>query len=159
MANREKLIWRGNPKCRSLCTRSPSGPKFYLEGEEIPAGTLAPALEATMIADKRIERVAATVALPTLAATSPAPLVQVAVVHGDPHPLSIAMLGAPAALEALGDSADLLDLLPLEQSETDLPMPAEPLPVPHNPAADMKPATAPVRAREGQGKKQKGKKK
>jgi hypothetical protein len=116
-----------------------------------------------MIADKRIERVSPTVPLPTLAATNPAPPVQVAVVHGTPHPLSIAALGAPAALEALTDSVDLLDLLPLEQSETDLPMPTDPLPVPHNPAADMKPDTAPVRSRksssddDGRHKRRKGK--
>jgi hypothetical protein len=96
-----KLIWRGNPRCRSLCTRSPSGPKFYLDGEEIPAGTLAPALEATMIADGRIARVAAVVPLPTLAETNPVRPVQVAVVHGAPHPLSIASMPEPLEPEPL----------------------------------------------------------
>ena len=98
-----KLIWRGNPRCRSLCTRSPFGPKFYLDGEEIPAGTLAPALEATMIADGRIEEIAppAAVPLPTLAETNPVRPVQVAVVHGEPHPLSIASMPEPLEPEPL----------------------------------------------------------
>ena len=109
-----------------------------------------------MIADGRIARVAAVVPLPTLAETNPVRPVQVAVVHGAPHPLSIAAI-TPVESVALGHQADLLNLLPLEQPETELPMPprplgdaepAEPLHVPHNPAADAKPDTAPVRARQ-----------
>lgn len=102
MANEKKsgakLIWRGNPRCRSLATRTPAGLHFYLDGDEIPDGTLAPVLEATMIADGRIEEISplAAVPLPTLAETNPTKPVQVAVVHGDaPHPLSIASMPEP----------------------------------------------------------------
>jgi hypothetical protein len=101
--NGAKLIWCGNPKCRSLVTRTSSGLRFYLDGDEIPDGTLAPALEATMIADGRIKVISPTVAvpLPTLSETNPSKPVQVVVVHGEQHPLSIASMSEALEFETL----------------------------------------------------------
>jgi hypothetical protein len=71
VANETKLIWRGAPKCRSLATRSPSGVRFYLEGEEIPAGLISPTLEETMVADGRIERTALPGVVEVIVTTDP----------------------------------------------------------------------------------------
>lgn len=166
-----KLIWRGNPRCRSLATRTPAGLHFYLDGDEIPDGTLAPALEATMIADGRIKVISPTVAvpLPTLAETNPTKPVQVAVVHGDAsHPLSIASMPEPLEPEPPAAHLEIEQAASISRPHSiavqvgvmeatvedgadgtlgtaDDIVNIRPV---HNSAVDAKPDTAPVRARQ-----------
>ncbi len=159
MTNGVKLIWRGTPTCRSLCTRSPSGPKWYLPGEEVPVGTLPPAYEKQLIDEGKIERVApvappAPRVAPLLVAPHPA-----ASVPALPKPVEPAPL--PRTVKITVDS-DLSK--ELERLAAPVPQAPEPRPVARNPEADKVPETAPVRARakakddDGRHRSKKGKK-
>jgi hypothetical protein len=153
VASESKLIWRGNPRCRSLAASSPTGVKFYLAGEEVPTGAISPALVDIMVTDGRIERIEATglvFDLPPSADPPPRMIeVQVGIMEAQ---IDTGLDGE------FGTADDIVTIRPLEMPETNMPEPVstpEPEPVAPNPEADTKPNTAPTRARKGWSKRKK----
>jgi len=151
MPETTKLIWRGAAACRSLCVRTPSGPRFFTPGDEVPADVTMPSTSIEiLIAQGKIERVAVpepphSSATRSVVSSKPAPVPhQVAApVASSPvsHPRSITVdVGCMEATvdagldDVLGTDDDLVTIEPIREPG--------PQAVP-----DGRPDTAPVRKR------------